>query len=550
MKNLLVIFICCFAITTQAQIVKIDGYAYESGNRGYLNQVEVKLIDPLTDDVLQTVYSDIDGHFVLEATGMTDYKLICTKELFHDFEIPVSLKSKTEFIKAEMKRAPGYIFEITMAEKREEEGIAVDAIRGALIEVYNNTTKKEIMVLKDHPHPDFKLNMNKGNHYTIMIRKEGYLAKRMEAFVNVQGCILCFEGIGDVQPGVSDNLTEGNLMGTLLANVELEKLYEGKKMQIDNIYYDLNKANIRPDAAKELDKVILFLKDNPRLNVSLGSHTDARGTSESNMNLSQRRAKSAAEYLIMKGDMDKKRISYVGYGETQIINRCTNGVECTDQEHEQNRRTELEILEITADEGFKSLLQMKKDEEMEALILELTNQEIIEVPKDAPAPPTDEDKIDEEPLFEDHDELEETSIEKKESNPEIKEKIDGEHVEIEEQPVFEDHEVVEEIVEVKDDILEEPQVLVETSEISLKNKGINGHKIVIHFTNIPLPKDHEIFEKHAQVDLFYTENKNILYLVGEFDTRSEAENFLKNVLSNDYPNAYVASFENGIRIRD
>ena len=73
--------------------------------------------------------------------------------------------------------------------------------------MYNNTTKEQVIKLENHPDPEFKLPMQKGNHYTILVRKKGYLAKQMEAYVNVRGCILCFEGISDVRPGVTENLT-------------------------------------------------------------------------------------------------------------------------------------------------------------------------------------------------------------------------------------------------------------------------------------------------------------------------------------------------------
>ncbi len=533
--------------------VKIDGYAFESGNRGYLNQVQIDVINLNTKQLVATVFSDMDGHFIAELPTSGMYNVVASKELFHTKELEVEVGSKTTFIKMEMKRAPGYIFEITLANKRDDDNLVVDAIKGALIEVYNNTTKKEVLVLKDHPEPDFQVKLNKGNHYTILIRKEGYLAKRMEAFVDVEGCILCFEGIGQLQPGVSDNLTEGNEMGTLLANVELDRLFQGKKMTIENIYYDFNKANIRPDAAVELDKVITFLKDNPRLTVQLGSHTDARGKENQNMKLSERRAKSAANYLINQGNLDKSRIYYKGFGESQIINRCQNGVDCTDEEHEENRRTELEIINIADEDVFKSLAQMKKDEQMEALILELTNQEIVEVPvkeikeesKNLEATKNEKEKMDEEPFFEDNNVSEETVIE----NSNVTEDI-----------MFEDHDVLEEtVIESKNRVesvdVEEAKFekmvsqTIEESEIK-KNELLNGHKIVIHFTNIPLQETHEIFKKHNDVSTFITKNKNILYLVGQFETKIEANAYLEGIIKKDYPNAYVASFENGKRIRD
>jgi outer membrane protein OmpA-like peptidoglycan-associated protein len=85
--------------------------------------------------------------------------------------------------------------------------------------------------------------------------------------------------------------------------------------------------------------------DNPSWKVELGSHTDARGSDSYNETLSQKRSDSAVNYIIQNG-IAKERIIAKGYGETQLVNYCKNGVECTDEVHRQNRRTEFKILEM------------------------------------------------------------------------------------------------------------------------------------------------------------------------------------------------------------
>lgn len=155
-------------------------------------------------------------------------------------------------------------------------------------------------VLLNHAAPDFQVQLFKGNHYTILIRKEAYLSKRMEAFVNAEACIFCFEEVGDIRPDVSDNLTERNLKGVLLANVELEKVYIGKEFQINNLLYKFNSSKITSSAATILDDLIILLKDNPYLKVELGSHTDSIGGSEENLRLSKNRAQAAVNYILNK----------------------------------------------------------------------------------------------------------------------------------------------------------------------------------------------------------------------------------------------------------
>lgn len=116
-----------------------------------------------------------------------------------------------------------------------------------------------------------------------------------------------------------------------------------KPIRLENIYYDFNKWNIRTDAAVELEKLVQVMKENSMIWIELGSHTDSRGNDAYNFRLSQKRAESAVQYIISRG-IDKDRIEARGYGETQLLNRCLNGIKCTEKEHQLNRRTEFKII--------------------------------------------------------------------------------------------------------------------------------------------------------------------------------------------------------------
>ena len=117
-------------------------------------------------------------------------------------------------------------------------------------------------------------------------------------------------------------------------------LITNKKIILHNIYYDFDKWNILPESAIELDQLVLLLKENPEMKVELSAHTDSRGTEKYNLKLSQLRAKAAIEFVISKG-IDSKRITGVGYGKSQLINKCNEN--CTPTQHRENRRTELYI---------------------------------------------------------------------------------------------------------------------------------------------------------------------------------------------------------------
>jgi outer membrane protein OmpA-like peptidoglycan-associated protein len=124
---------------------------------------------------------------------------------------------------------------------------------------------------------------------------------------------------------------------------------EGDVIRIENIYYDLAKWNIRSDAAKELNKLVDILNKYPKMTIELGSHTDCRASVKYNNDLSQKRAKSAVDYLATKG-IDKARMTAKGYGESKLVNKCecegNKKVPCSEEEHQQNRRTEFKVLTI------------------------------------------------------------------------------------------------------------------------------------------------------------------------------------------------------------
>jgi outer membrane protein OmpA-like peptidoglycan-associated protein len=118
---------------------------------------------------------------------------------------------------------------------------------------------------------------------------------------------------------------------------------ESVELTLSGIYYDLDKADIRPDAAKVLDSLATILINNPTLVIELASHTDSRSDEAYNLKLSQRRAQSCVDYLVKKG-IAKARLQAVGYGESKLINDCADGVDCTEEQHQENRRTTFRVL--------------------------------------------------------------------------------------------------------------------------------------------------------------------------------------------------------------
>jgi outer membrane protein OmpA-like peptidoglycan-associated protein len=366
-KNLFLLNLAMFFTTyAHSQNATVKGYVFEEQNRGFLNMARVRISDTVTKTVFVDTYTNIEGYFTGTVPAGIALKTEIVKEMF-DPQSQVFLLSPntTENLSIKMIRQPGYVFELTLAEKRLSYEIPTKAIDQARLEVYNNTEKKSLVDIVNPSH-EFKVNFVKGNHYTILIRKPGYLAKRLEAYVNVKGCILCFEGVGEIRPGVVDNLSSNNSIGVLLANVEMEKAELGMTMMLSNIQYELGSADLKKESYKELDNLASIALNNPAIKFEIGSHTDSRGNAQLNETLSNSRSSAVVRYLVEKKNIPKGQLVSYGYGEVKLLNNCKDGVICSEVDHQKNRRTELKILSIDDQYIPQSLKQIKALEEFEA----------------------------------------------------------------------------------------------------------------------------------------------------------------------------------------
>jgi peptidoglycan-associated lipoprotein len=171
----------------------------------------------------------------------------------------------------------------------------------------------------------FKLEMTANTDYLFVANMENYLANSTK-----------FSTKGIAQD-------HANPIQTFEVEIVLDRIFRNKEIVLDNIYYDYDKWDIRPDAEPTLNRLAEVLQQNPSIRISLGSHTDCRGNDGYNQGLSQKRAESAVNYLIGKG-INSSRLGAVGYGESQPAAFC-NCNKCTESEHQANRRTTFQILE-------------------------------------------------------------------------------------------------------------------------------------------------------------------------------------------------------------
>ncbi len=132
---------------------------------------------------------------------------------------------------------------------------------------------------------------------------------------------------------------------TISKEISLNSLINGNKILLNPIYFDLDKHNIKAKAATELNKLVSIMNTYPKMIIKVYSHTDSRANDNYNIALSNRRAKSTVQYVISKG-IDKSRISGEGKGETELTNECSNGIECSKEAHQANRRSEFVIVNL------------------------------------------------------------------------------------------------------------------------------------------------------------------------------------------------------------
>lgn len=139
-------------------------------------------------------------------------------------------------------------------------------------------------------------------------------------------------------------ISEADLESTseLNMNLMLQPIREGVTVELKNIYYDYDQHFIREDAVADLIQLAEFMLRNPGVSIELSSHTDSRGSDSYNLELSDRRAQAAVAYLEKLG-IAPDRMLAKGYGEEKLRNRCANSVQCSDEEHQFNRRTEFTI---------------------------------------------------------------------------------------------------------------------------------------------------------------------------------------------------------------
>ncbi|MDQ7960013.1 OmpA family protein [Flavobacterium lindanitolerans] len=257
-----------------------------------------------------------------------------------DFAFMIDTKSQGGFFSSNRNGGMGYddIYRLKENRKLENEQFVEGQVRDSIndkglenvkLGLYDDKFKLlEEAVTDRKGNYIFKTKLQKGKRYHIRAEKKDYLTD--EKNIEADGS----NGFVEVDIALQKRITEIREKGNI-----------ADAFGIRDIYFDFDEANIRPDAALDLEKIIDVMRQYPGMTVAIRCHTDSRGTREYNLKLSQRRANAVKQYMIEHG-IDSSRLSAKGYGETLLRNGCSDGVECTEREHEINRRSEFVILKI------------------------------------------------------------------------------------------------------------------------------------------------------------------------------------------------------------
>ncbi|GAA4455435.1 hypothetical protein GCM10023189_23230 [Nibrella saemangeumensis] len=290
---------------------------YDAKSGTPLEGADVRVMRGDVSQVLQITGQDGKADLCLETSA--DYEFKAAKEGFQTNSVKFSTLTQSKqpvmTVSIYLQRTEGTLMKgVVKAE--------VDQTPASGVKVtFRNEKDKSEQTVVTGPDGGYEFNMKPGAPYTITAEKDRYATKRAK-----------YEKL---KPGRSPKVVSDSL-----------GLYgEGDVFQLKNIYYDLNKFFIRPDAAKELDRVVAILKEYPEMKIELRAHTDARSNDTYNLRLSESRARAAMDYLVARG-VNPSRLLAKGYGEAEVVNGCTDGVECSEPEHQQNRRTEFKIVSV------------------------------------------------------------------------------------------------------------------------------------------------------------------------------------------------------------
>jgi len=278
---------------------------------------EIKLLVRDGDKVVDTIIPDASGNYLFKGVIDKNYTVSVEDEKFTptQFNFNTIGKTETDTVYHDFNLASKYV----LVQNSVIDTKTKKPLPNATLHVKNLTTGKETMVQANEK-GEVQVELNKADKYEIRASDKGYLDQTVH---------LSFKP--------SDK--------KINETIGLQQISKGVTVEVENVFYDYGLATLRPESKTELNKLVEFLAANPTIKVELSSHTDSRGSNDQNQKLSQKRAQSCVDYLISQG-IKAEQIVAKGYGETKLLNKCKDGVKCSEAEHQINRRTEMKVLSV------------------------------------------------------------------------------------------------------------------------------------------------------------------------------------------------------------
>ncbi|WP_430405765.1 OmpA family protein [Fluviicola sp.] len=328
--------ICAFKQFKPYGAKTVSGYVIDQLRRDTIPDAVLVLRDE-NQQPIDTVKADQHGFYSFDVSSSDEQMdLHAEKQRFEDAEQVLSWKNNEADLKQDVEMIPilKYYVVGTIRDKDTR-----NVLSNVTVKVTNLRTAKDMMTLKTDDQGYFETDTIEEFHYgdpfgiSLLLEKSGYLTTTFVLYDTL-----------DLVERIDVNAFIDPVMGKVTVGTDLAKLID-----LNSIYYDYMKWSIRPDAAKELDKIVKVMQDNPKIKIELGSHTDTRGSAEKNLILSEKRAKSAVDYIISKG-IASNRIKAKGYGESKPLmqDAAISKLKGADFEkaHQLNRRTEFRVTEM------------------------------------------------------------------------------------------------------------------------------------------------------------------------------------------------------------
>ncbi len=303
------------------QLYEMSGITYDLELDSLLGETKIKVISG--GKVVDELYTDTDSaDFKISLRENQDYSIIFEKEGYMAKVFNLSIgDTRGGGIREDLVSMTKGEYVLVRGQVREDSDMEAFIPQASIVIINNKTQQIVDSTLSLRDGSFYAVIPRGGGDYSIVTSKEGFLAASTSG----------------LKPEV----------GTTELNVELvmHEVRFGLDNNIKVIYHTYNQTELDLLSKKDLNEIYFFLRDNPNAKLEVRSHTDSRGTKKYNLELSRRRSESVVAYIQTHLPLPDDRFIAWGFGEEYLLNRCADGVNCTEEEHANNRRTELKLVE-------------------------------------------------------------------------------------------------------------------------------------------------------------------------------------------------------------